>query len=69
MGKMKELLIDNEEVDGQEGQQDDDLSLCEEAHYHHVINDFVSLIDEHGWPKVIGDVREKLVKRDWWSPC
>ena len=67
MGKMKALLIENEENGQQE--QDDDLSMYEEAHYHHVINDFVSLIDEHGWPKVIGDVREKLVKRDWWSPC
>ena len=66
MGKMKAMLIENEE-NGQ--QEHDDLSMYEEAHYHHVINDFVSLIDEHGWPKVIGDVRAKLVQRDWWSPC
>jgi hypothetical protein len=66
MGKMKELLIDKEETE--EDNQEFDV-VMEEAHYHHVINDFVSLIDEHGWPKVIGDVRAKLVKRDWWSPC
>jgi hypothetical protein len=65
MGKMKALLIDNEEVDGQEGQQDDDLSLCEEAHYHHVINDFVSLIEVYGWEKVIGDLRVKMGDIKW----
>ena len=70
MGKMKALLIDMEENGQQEDQDEHDVvSLQQEAHYHHVINDFVSLFDEHGWPKVIGDVREKLVKRDWWSPC
>ena len=69
MGKMKAtLLIENEEINGQQ-EQDDDLSMYEEAHYHHVINDFVSLIDEHGWSKVIGDVGEKLVLKDWWFPC
>ena len=61
MGKMKELLIENEE----NGQQDDDLSMYEEAHYHHVINDFVSLIEEHGWSKVIGDVRENIWRKTW----
>jgi hypothetical protein len=72
MGKMKALFIEmqeNGEMTELHDDDDEDLSMYEEAHYHHVINDFVSLIDEHGWPKVIGDVREKLVQRDWWSPC
>jgi hypothetical protein len=65
MGKMKALLIEREEVDGQEGQQDEDLSLCEEAHYVHTINDFVSLIEVYGWEKVIGDLREKMGNTAW----
>jgi hypothetical protein len=66
MGKMKAMLIENEE-NGQQGEQeqDDDLSLCEEAHYHHVINDFVSLIEVYGWGKVIGDLREKMGNKSW----
>jgi predicted metal-dependent phosphotriesterase family hydrolase len=57
MGKMKALLIDIEE----DGQQVEDLSMYEEAHYHHVMNDFVSLIQEHGWSKVEDSLIEKLM--------
>jgi hypothetical protein len=49
--------------------EDDYVLLQKEMHYHNTINAFVELIDEHGWPKVVGDVREKLLLRDWWSPC
>ena len=72
MGKMKELFTEMQELGLMSELHDEEVDvdvLMKEAHYHHVINDFVSLIDEHGWPKVIGDVRAKLVKRDWWSPC
>jgi hypothetical protein len=62
MGKMKALLIEMEE-NGQ--QQDDDLSMYEEAHYVHTINDFVSLIEVYGWTKVIGDLREKMGDKTW----
>lgn len=65
MGKMKALLIEMEE----NGQQDDDLSMYEEAHYHHVMNDFVSLFDEHGWAKVIGDLRERMIEKQGWFKC
>ena len=62
MGKMKDVAIKQ--------QEDQELDvLMEEAHYHNTINAFVDLIDKHGWPKVVGDVREKLLLKDWWSPC
>jgi hypothetical protein len=62
MGKMKALLIEMEE-NGQ--QQDDDLSVYEEAHYVHTINDFVSLIEVYGWTKVIEDLREHMGDKTW----
>ena len=63
MGKMKALLIEMEE-NGQQP-QDDDLSIYEEAHYVHTINDFVSLIEVYGWTKVIEDLREQMGNRSW----
>jgi hypothetical protein len=74
MGKMKALLIDNMEnvktyplsTILEEGQQEhEDLSMYEEAHYHHAISDIVSLIEVHGWSKVIGDVRENIWRKTW----
>jgi hypothetical protein len=66
MGKMKALLIDNmENVETYplstilEGDQQ------EEAHYHHVMNDFVSLIKLYGWETVIGDLRAKMGQVEW----
>jgi len=59
MGKMKALAI--------EQQEQDDLSMNqqEEAHYHHVMNDFVSLIKLYGWETVIGDLRAKMGQVEW----
>jgi hypothetical protein len=62
MGKMKALAIEQ-----QEQQEQDDLSINqqEEAHYHHVMNDFVSLIKLYGWDTVIGDLRAKMGQVEW----
>jgi len=65
MGKMKALLIDN-----MENVETYPLSTIleedrEEAHYHHVMNDFVSLIKLYGWETVIGDLRAKMGQVEW----
>jgi hypothetical protein len=60
MGKLKALLIDKQEQEDNQGLDD-----MEEAHYHHVINDFVSLIEVHGWSNVILDLREAMGKKTW----
>jgi hypothetical protein len=67
MGKMKALALDIEEnhVDEQEDQDQDVVFLQQEAHYHHVINDFVYLVQVHGWTKVIGDLRSKMGQFTW----
>ena len=65
MGKMKALLIDREEENRYQEEQEEYDVVMEEAHYHHVVNDFVSLIEVYGWEKVIGDLREKMGNTVW----
>ena len=67
MGKMKALFIEMQENGEMTELHDDDedLSMYEEAHYHHVMNDFVSLIEVYGWEKVIGDLRVKMGDIKW----
>jgi len=67
MGKMKALSLDMEEnqVQDQEDEHDDVVSLQQEAHYHHTINDFVYLVQVHGWNKVISDLRSKMGQFTW----
>jgi hypothetical protein len=65
MGKMKALLIDQEEV--QEDQDEHDVvSLQQEAHYVHTVNEFVDLIVEHGYGTVMNDLYLKLIKTKGW---
>lgn len=59
MGKMKALLIDREE-DNQEFEE-----VMEEMHYVNTINDFVSLIEVHGFDKVMFDFRRTMGEKDW----
>jgi len=54
MGKMKELMMMEQEHD------DDDLSMCEEAHYVHTLNDVVELMIVYGFDTVMDDVLIKL---------
>jgi hypothetical protein len=65
MGKMKALLTDREEENIYQEEQEEYDVVMEEAHYHHVVNDFVSLIEVYGWEKVIGDLREKMGNTAW----
>ena len=43
------------------------LIMQEEAHYHHTMNDFVELIVVYGWDKVIGDLRQAMGEKKWWT--
>ena len=45
--------------------QEDIVSLSEEAHYHHVINDFIGLIEDYGFDKVINDFRRLMGEKQW----
>jgi hypothetical protein len=56
MGKMKALLIDQEE----EVEVEDQERLQEEAFYYHTINAFASLIIVYGYDNVIKDLKSKL---------
>lgn len=49
MGKVKALAIEMEETG------------CdfEEAHYHHVLNDIVLMMQEYGYFKVLEDIKKK----------
>jgi len=62
MGKMKELLIEMEETGLS---KDEVLSMHEEAHYVHTMNDFVELIVVYGYDKVIGDLRTAMGNKTW----
>ena len=57
-----ELLIEMEETGLS---KDELLSLNEEAHYVHTINDFVELIVVYGYDKVIGDLRTAMGNKTW----
>jgi len=72
MGKMKELFTEMQELGLMSELHDEEVDidvLMKEAHYHHVMNDFVSLFDEHGWAKVIGDLRERMIEKQGWFKC
>jgi heterodisulfide reductase subunit C len=60
MGKMKALLIDKEPEDNQEFEE-----VMEEMHYFNTMNNFMSLIKEHGWDKVTSDLRALMGTETW----
>lgn len=37
----------------------------EEIYYHHVIMDFVNLIEDYGFDKVINDFRRMMGENEW----
>jgi hypothetical protein len=67
MGKMKALSLDMEEnrVDEQEEQDADVVSLQQEAHYVHTINEICELFVLHGWEKVWPDIQECMRGKKW----
>jgi hypothetical protein len=57
MGKMKELMMSMTE---EHEHDDDELAMCEEAHYVHTLNDVVELMIVYGFDAVMDDVLIKL---------
>ena len=60
MEKVKAVVIKQQPHEGQEFDV-----LMQESHYVHTINDFVSLIEEHGFDKVMNDLRKTMGERSW----
>ena len=46
-------------------QQEDLLSLNEEAHYHHVLMDVAELIYNYGWEPVLKDIIALKEHKEW----
>jgi hypothetical protein len=73
MGKMKELFTEmqeNGQIDGLYNEQQDDanadvVSLQQEAHYVHTINEICELFVLHGWDKVWPDIQECMRGKKW----
>jgi len=55
----------NGTVKDMDAENDDVLSLQEEAHYMNTIDNFVSLIEVYGWETVMMDLRSKMREVKW----
>lgn len=45
--------------------QEAEMSLNEESHYVHTINDVVELIVVYGYEKVTKDLSDAMAKKEW----